>query len=88
MRIVGSAALESMEVASGIAHGSVTLQGKLWDVVAPAAILLESGAKITDPQGRAIFPCQVENYAGQRVPFLAAAPASQETLLRELREFA
>lgn len=88
MRILGSAALEAMQVAAGVAHGAVVLNGKLWDVVAPAAILLEAGGKLTDPQGRPIFPFSLENYGGERVPILAAAPAAQETLLRELRDHA
>src|SRR5207237_4821385 len=42
-RILGSAALEAVMVAAGIAHGAVTMNGKLWDVAAPAALILEAG---------------------------------------------
>ena len=34
-RILGSAALEAVQVAAGVAHGAVTCNGKLWDIVAP-----------------------------------------------------
>ena len=37
IRMLGSAALEAVQVAAGVAHGGVTVNGKLWDVAAPAA---------------------------------------------------
>lgn len=83
-RILGSAALEAAAVAAGVAHGAVTVNGKLWDAVAPAALVLEAGGRFTDLQGSAIFPYDLTNYTGKKVPFLAAAPAAQETLLQEL----
>jgi myo-inositol-1(or 4)-monophosphatase len=84
VRILGSAALEAAQVAAGVAHGAVTCNGKLWDVTAPAAIVLEAGGVITDLSGNHIFPFDLRNYVGARVPFLAAAPAAQAELLREL----
>jgi myo-inositol-1(or 4)-monophosphatase len=86
IRCLGSAALDMMQVASGIAHGAVTVNGKLWDVVAPAAILLEAGGKLCDPEGRPIFPFDLRNYSGAVVPFLAAAPKAQKTLLAEMAD--
>ena len=84
-RILGSAALEAIYVAAGVAHGAVTVNGKLWDAAAPAAILLEAGATMTDLAGNAIFPFRLANYAGAKVPFLAAGPAAHPTLLRQIR---
>jgi len=84
-RILGSAALEAVQVAAGIAHGAVTVNGKLWDVAAPAAIVLEAGGKLTDFSGKPIFPFDLRNYQGAKVPFLAAAPLAQEQLLRDLQ---
>jgi len=84
-RILGSAALEAVQVAAGVAHGAVTVNGKLWDVAAPAAIVFEAGGKLTDLQGRQIFPYELRGYAGAKVPFLAAGPAAHETLIREIR---
>jgi len=81
MRILGSAALEATMVAAGVAHGAVTVNGKLWDVAAPAAILLEAGGVITDFKGREIFPFDLRRYNGAKVPFLAAGRAAHGPLL-------
>jgi myo-inositol-1(or 4)-monophosphatase len=84
-RILGSAALEATYVAAGVAHGAVTVNGKLWDAAAPAAILLEAGATMTDLDGNPIFPFRLANYSGAKVPFLAAGPAAHPMLLNEIR---
>ena len=86
-RILGSAALEAIQVAAGVAHGAVTVNGKLWDIAAPAAIVLEAGGKMTDLKGKDIFPFNLERYQGAKVPFLAAAPLAQETLLGDIRKY-
>jgi fructose-1,6-bisphosphatase/inositol monophosphatase family enzyme len=86
VRILGSAALEAAQVAAGVAHGAITMNGKLWDIVAPAAIVLEAGGLISTPGGEAVFPFNLLNYEGAKVPFLAAAPAAQQQLLREMRD--
>ena len=84
-RILGSAALEAAAVAAGVAHGAVTVNGKLWDAVAPAAIVREAGGLFTDLQGQPIFPFDLTNYQGKKVPFLAAAPAAQGRCCRSWR---
>jgi len=56
VRILGSAALEAAQVAAGVAHGAITMNGKLWDIVAPAAIVLEAGGLISTPGGGGGFP--------------------------------
>lgn len=86
MRLLGSAALEAIAVASGVAHGAVTLHGKLWDLAAAAAVLLEAGGRVTTLDGQPIFPFNLRGYHGSKVPFLAAAPAAQRELLNEIRE--
>ena len=85
-RIFGSAALEAVQVAAGVAHGAVTVNGKLWDVAAPAAIVLEAGGTLTDLAGRDIFPYDLSGYVGAKVPFLAAGPAAHGQLLAEIRD--
>jgi fructose-1,6-bisphosphatase/inositol monophosphatase family enzyme len=85
-RMLGSAALEAIQVAAGVAHGAITINGKLWDVTAPAAIVLAAGGVVTTLDGQAIFPFEVRNYQGAKVPFLAAAKTAQATLLREIQE--
>ena len=88
LRMLGSAALEAIQVAAGVAHGAVTVNGKLWDVAAPAAIVLEAGGVVTTFAGEPVFPFDLRNYAGAKVPFLAAAPAAHPELLRHMREHA
>jgi myo-inositol-1(or 4)-monophosphatase len=82
IRILGSAALEAVQVAAGVAHGAVTVNGKLWDLAAPAAVVLEAGGVITDLAGRAIFPFDLTRYQGAKAPFLAGGPAAHPVLLR------
>jgi fructose-1,6-bisphosphatase/inositol monophosphatase family enzyme len=84
LRIIGSAALEAVQVAAGIAHGAITVNGKLWDCAAPAALVLEAGGRFTDLKGHPVFPFDLRNYAGAKVPFLAASPAAHAQLLREM----
>jgi myo-inositol-1(or 4)-monophosphatase len=85
IRILGSAALEAVQVAAGVAHAAVTVNGKLWDCVAPAAIVLEAGGVMTDLSGGAIFPYRLAGYRGQKVPYLACAPKAHAALLDEIR---
>lgn len=85
IRILGSAALEAAQVAAGVAHGAITMNGKLWDVAAPAALVLEAGGLVTDLSGNSIFPFNARAYEGAKVPFIAAASAAQATLLQEVR---
>jgi myo-inositol-1(or 4)-monophosphatase len=84
MRILGSAALEAVQVAAGVAHGAVTVNGKLWDCVAPAAIVIEAGGLITNLKGQRIFPFDLRNYQGAKVPFLAAGKLAHGELLKDI----
>ena len=84
VRMLGSAALEAIQVAAGVAHGCITVNGKLWDVAAPAAIVLEAGGIITDLVGRPVFPFDLSNYQGAKAPFLAAGPGAHAQLLQEI----
>lgn len=84
LRCIGSAALEAVQVAAGIAHGAITVNGKLWDAAAPAAICLEAGAAFTSLHGQQVFPFDLTHYDGGKVPFLAAAPLAHQTLLNQI----
>src|SRR5262249_16167154 len=86
-RILGSAALEGVQVAAGVAHGAITVNGKLWDIAAPAAIVLEAGGKITNFSGDPVFPFKLDRYEGAKVPFLAAAPHAHKELLAEIQRY-
>ncbi|MBV8781879.1 MAG: inositol monophosphatase [Phycisphaerae bacterium] len=84
VRILGSAAMEAVQVAAGVAMGAVTVNGKIWDAVAPSAIVLEAGGIVTDLSGKPLFPFDLNGYIGQKVPFLAAGPRAHGELLREI----
>ena len=83
VRMLGSAALEAAMVGAGIAHGAVTVNGKLWDCVAPAAFIHAAGGVVTQLDGEPIFPFDVTAYKGRKVPFLAAGRAAHARLVRE-----
>lgn len=84
IRVIGSAALEAALVAAGVAHGAVTMNGKLWDVAAAAALVLEAGGHIVQLSGEDVFPFDLRNYTGAKVPFVAAAPAARDELVAEV----
>lgn len=86
LRMLGSAALEAVQVGAGTAHGALTMHGKLWDLAAAAAIVLEAGGVVSDHAGRPVFPFDLTGYAGAKVPFLAAAPGAHAGLLAELAQ--
>jgi myo-inositol-1(or 4)-monophosphatase len=81
VRVLGSAALEAIQVACGTAHGSITVNGKLWDIAAAAAVLIEAGGTLTGLDGGPVFPYALDGYAGAKVPYVAAAPAAVAELL-------
>ena len=86
VRMLGSAAIEAVYVAAGVAHGAVTVNGKLWDCVAPAAIVLEAGGVLTALDGRQLFPFDLNDYTGAKVPYLAAGKAAHPVLLGQIKE--
>jgi fructose-1,6-bisphosphatase/inositol monophosphatase family enzyme len=86
IRMLGAACVEAMMVASGVSHGAVTLNGKLWDIAASAAIAIEAGAIVTDPKGSPIFPFNLVGYKGAKVPYVMAGPAAHPELIREIRK--
>jgi len=87
LRMLGSAALEAVQVGAGIAHGAITVNGKLWDAVAPHAIVLEAGGVVCDLRGQPIYPFNASNYAGAKVPFLAAGVEARSVLLEHVSRY-
>lgn len=85
-RMLGTAALEAAYVAAGVAHAAITVNGKLWDAVAPLALVLEAGGVATDFSGAPVFPFDLRSYAGARVPFLAAGPAAHAVLVKDTKD--
>ncbi|HUB27354.1 MAG TPA: inositol monophosphatase [Tepidisphaeraceae bacterium] len=83
IRMLGTAAIEAAQVAAGVAHGAITIAGKLWDAVGPCALVIEAGGIVTDLSGRPVFPFDLRGYTGARVPFIAAGPAAHPVLLKD-----
>ena len=81
LRMLGSAALECVAVAAGTAGAAITVNGKLWDCVAPCAIVLAAGGIVTDLKGNPIFPFTLANYGGAKVPYLAAGTIAHGQVL-------
>lgn len=85
VRVLGSAALEAVQVAAGVAHAAVTVNGKLWDAAAANAIVLEAGGEVVSLEGKPVFPFDLRHYAGAKVPFIAAGPKALQELLDFVR---
>lgn len=85
VRVLGSAALEAVHVAAGVAHGSITVNGKLWDIAAAAAIVLESGGVVLRPDGSPLFPIDLAGYSGAKTPYLAVGKLAASELLASIR---
>ena len=85
IRVLGSAALEAVQVAAGAAHGSITVNGKLWDIAAAAAIVLEAGGVLTTPQNGAFFPMVLTDYAGAKTPYVVAGKAAHGELFNAMQ---
>lgn len=84
VRMLGSAALESALVGAGIAQAAVTVNGKLWDCVAPAAFTIAAGGIVTMLDGSPLFPFNVKGYRGAKVPFLTTTPAAKAQMITHL----
>lgn len=84
VRVLGSAALEAVQVAAGVAHGSITVNGKLWDIAAAAAIVLIAGGEVVSPTGSPLFPLDLRGYSGAKTPYLAVAKGVKADLLTAL----
>jgi fructose-1,6-bisphosphatase/inositol monophosphatase family enzyme len=85
-RMLGSAALEAVQVGAGVAHAAITVNGKLWDVAAAAAVVLAAGGRVTDLAGKDVFPFSLTDYRGAKVPFLASGPGAHAAVLGEIRD--
>lgn len=87
LRMLGSAALEAVQVGAGVAHAAVTINGKLWDVAAAAAVILASGGRVVDLHGAPVFPVHLQGYQGAKIPFLALAPGAGNRILDDIHRF-
>ena len=86
VRMLGSAALEATMVGAGIAQVAITMNGKLWDAVAACAFSMSAGADVLTLEGEPLFPFDVTEYRGRKVPFLCVARQAKPQVLRHLRD--
>jgi myo-inositol-1(or 4)-monophosphatase len=85
VRVLGSAALEAVQVAAGVAHGSITVNGKLWDIAAAAAVVLIAGGEVLTPAGRPLFPIDLQGYSGAKTPYVAVGQGAKAEILASLQ---
>lgn len=87
VRNYGSVALHLSMVAAGMLDAAVVLESKVWDIAAAGLAVLEAGGKVTDLQGRDVFPTDMSTQAASADAFaiLAAGPNCHPRLLAALR---
>ena len=83
IRNYGSAALHLSMVAAGLLDAAVVLEAKIWDIAAAGLAALEAGARVTDLEGRDLFPMDIPAQATAPVVLavLAAGPVCHSSLL-------
>jgi myo-inositol-1(or 4)-monophosphatase len=80
-RNLGSTALHLAYVAKGGFAGMVVCTPKLWDLAAGILIARRAGAICTDWQGNADLPMNIEDYNGDCLPMVIAAPSVYQELM-------
>jgi myo-inositol-1(or 4)-monophosphatase len=76
VRNYGSAALHLSMVAAGMLDAAVVLESKIWDIAAAGLAVLEAGGKVTDLQGREVFPMDIPAQAASPDAFAILAAGS------------
>ncbi len=85
IRTLGSTVVQCCDLVMGRLDGNVQQQGRPWDLVAPGLLLEEAGGRLTDWQGRPVFP--LADPTGGHTATIAGAPAAHRRLLAVLRAF-
>lgn len=70
-RNLGSLCLHTVEVAAGEFDGLYSHEAKAWDIAAGCLLIEEAGGLATGPDGRPLWPLDVERYSGEDMPLLA-----------------
>ncbi len=86
VRNLGSTALHLALLAAGLLDAELEVDSKLWDLAAGALLVAEAGGRVTDLQGRPVFPFPLAGYQAQEVAYLAAGPRLHAELLKTLTE--
>jgi myo-inositol-1(or 4)-monophosphatase len=85
-RNLGTTAMHLAYVAKGSLVGTIVNTPKLWDIAAGALIAERAGAAVTDLQGNALFPLDLDSYAGGILPILAANKIVHPKLVSLLKQ--
>jgi myo-inositol-1(or 4)-monophosphatase len=80
-RSLGSTALELAWVASGGLDAALFDNARLWDIAAGWVLVISSGGRMTAPHGEPLFPLDVQRYANEKLPCLAARDTLYEQLV-------
>ena len=75
-------------VASGALDVAFAKQCKIWDIAAGTLLVTEAGGQVTDPFGRQLHPFNLNADPNQDIPFLAAAPALHNRVLKSIETVA
>jgi myo-inositol-1(or 4)-monophosphatase len=81
VRSFGCATAHLIYLAIGGIDATFMTNCKLWDIAAGWLIATEAGMKVTRPDGGPLFPIDLNRYAGDEMPVLAAAPELHPGLL-------
>ena len=84
LRRVGSTALHLCYVALGALAFVHDHGASLWDIAGAAPIVLESGGRLTTPDGRSLFPVDPRFYRGAAMEMLAGDPAAHTEAIRDI----
>jgi myo-inositol-1(or 4)-monophosphatase len=85
-RSLGAAALHLSYVSSGALAGAVISLPKLWDIAAGAVLIEGSGARITNWQGASLWPLDLAEYDGHKLPCVAANPTAHQEIMTLMHE--
>lgn len=85
LRNTGSTVLNACYVAAGRFETCFATNSHLWDIAAASLIVLEAGGRVTDAEGRALFPLLQHpgRLKHQQYQFVCSAPHLHERILTE-----
>lgn len=83
-RNAGSLCTHLIWVALGWVDGAYSQQAKLWDIVAGAVLIKETGGRFTRPDGSPMWPVDPATYAGVDLPLVTGRATFHAELLRSL----
>ena len=84
VRVLGSTVVQLCDTAAGRLHANLQPQGRIWDLAAAALVAAEAGCRVTDWDGRPLFPF-ADLTAPRHYPTLVAPHPIHGALLERLR---